>query len=263
LLLAGSKAIRFTWSGATPIFEPRVGENAMQARDIMTSAVISVGPQTSVLQVAAILREQRIGGVPVLARNELVGIVTERDLLHRHELGTEHRSVAPAWWRRVVAPGLEPDRYVKSHGRCAEHVMTPNVVVAEPQTSLRDVLGLFERHRIGRVPVLRDGRLVGIVTSADLVKALARGIWVPAGEEGDSASTDAEIHERLLSELRRQEWWNSGSCGVEVRLGIVRFTGFVENEPQRKATLVAAENTPGVRAVEDERTSLAELPVMF
>jgi CBS domain-containing protein len=233
----------------------------MQARDIMTSAVISVGPQTPVLQVAAILREQRIGGVPVLAGNELVGIVTERDLLHRHELGTEHRSAAPAWWRRVVAPGLDPDWYVKSHGRCAEHVMTRIVVVAEPQTALRDILGLFERHRIGRVPVVREGRLVGIVTSADLVKALARGNWVPAS--GQRAGTDAEIHERLLSELRGQDWWNGGSCGVEVRLGIVRFTGFVENEPQRKASLVAAENIPGVRAIEDERTSLAELPVMF
>jgi osmotically-inducible protein OsmY len=113
------------------------------------------------------------------------------------------------------------------------------------------------------VPVVRDGRVVGIVTSADLVMALARGTWVPSRSHGENARTDAEIHERLLSELRRHDWWNSGSCGVEVRRGIVRFTGFVENEPQRQASLVAAENIAGVRGVEDERTSLAELPVMF
>jgi osmotically-inducible protein OsmY len=108
---------------------------------------------------------------------------------------------------------------------------------------------------------MRNGCLVGILTSADLVKALAQGIWVPASGQG--ATTDEEIRERLVSELRSQDWWNSGTSEVEVRLGIVRFTGFVENEPQRKASIVAAENIPGVRAVEDERTSLAELPAMF
>jgi len=233
----------------------------MQARDIMTSPVISVGPRTHVIHVAALLRERHIGGVPVLAGGRLVGIVTERDLLYRHELGTQHRSDTPAWWRRVLAPGMEPDWYVKSHGSCAEHVMTRMVVVAEPHTELPDVLALFERHRIGRVPVVRDALLVGILTSADLVRALAQGTWVPASRE--AANTDDEIRARLDSELRRQDWWNSGSCAVAVRLGVVRFTGFVENESQRRASLVAAENVPGVRAVEDERASLAELPLMF
>jgi len=233
----------------------------MRASDIMTSPVLSVQPRTPVLEVAALLRERRIGGVPVLAGCELVGIVTERDLLHRHELGTQERGAAPAWWRRVLVPGTQPDWYVKSHGRCAEHVMTRDVVTVDPLTPLPEVLALFERHAIRRVPVLGAGRVVGILASADLVKALAQGIWVPTA--ASAGNTDGDIRERLLSELSEQGWWHGGSCGVEVRLGVVRFTGFVENEPQRQASLVAAENIPGVQGVEDERTSLAEFPVMF
>lgn len=233
----------------------------MKAADIMSSPVIAVGPQTPVLQIAALLREQRIGGVPVLEENELLGIVTEKDLLHRRELGTEHRSQTQAWWRRVVGPDLEPERYVKSHGRCAEHVMTRVVVVAEPDTSLRTVMELFDRNRIGRVPVLAGGRVVGIVTSADLVRALAGGTWVSAAPAG--AGGDDDIRESLLAELSRQQWWNSGCCRVLVAHGVVRFTGFFESEGQRRASRVAAENIPGVRKVEDERRSLDEIPAMF
>jgi CBS domain-containing protein len=260
-LLAGCKLTRFTPPVSQPILNRHTMEQNMNARDIMSSPVISVGPQTPVLQIAALLREQRIGGVPVLDENELVGIVTEKDLLHRREIGTEHRSQTQAWWRRVVGPDLEPERYVKSHGRCAEHVMTRIVVVVEPDTSLRTIMALFDRNRIGRVPVLVNGRIVGIVTSADLVKALAEGIWVSTASRG--TGSDEEIRRRLLSELAGQEWWNGGCCALEVVNGVVRFTGFFEGEAQRRASRVAAENIPGVQRVEDERRSIAELPTMF
>lgn len=235
----------------------------MNARDIMSAPVISVGPQTPVLQVAALLREQRIGGVPVLEGNELVGIVTEKDLLHRQEIGTEERGEAQPWWRRIlVSPTAQPDGYIKSHGRCARHVMTRKVIAVAPETGLREITALFRRHRIGRVPVVRDGHLVGIVACADLVKALAEGRWsdrpAPAPRTADS-----EIRRALLAELDRQEWWNRGLCDVEVRAGVVRFTGFVENDSHREASRVAAENTPGVRRVDDRRRWLAELPTMF
>lgn len=233
----------------------------MKASDVMSSPVISVDPRTPVFQIAALLREQRIGGVPVVDGSELVGIVTEKDLLHRRELGTEHRSQTQAWWRQVVGRRLDPERYVKSHGRCAEHVMTRIVVVVEPDTTLRTVMELFDRNRIGRVPVLVKGRIVGILTSADLVKALAEGIWVPSAPDG--TGSDEEIRRRLLSELGGQQWWNSGCCGVDVANGVVRFTGFVESEAQRRASRVAAENTPGVQHVEDERKSMDELPMML
>jgi CBS domain-containing protein len=261
MLLAAGKSIRFTRRIATPIVNRHCVEKYMNASDIMSSPVISVGPQTPVLEVAALLRERRIGGVPVLDDSELVGIVTEKDLLHRRELGTEHLSQAQAWWRRVVGPDLEPEQYVKSHGRCAEHVMTRVVFVVEPDTTLREIMVLFDRNRIGRVPVLVNGRMVGIVTSADLVKALAGGIWVPNART--VTGSDEEIRTRLMSELGRQPWWNSGACFVVVTHGVVRFTGFFESEAQRRASRVAAENVPGVQYVEDERRSMDELPMMF
>jgi CBS domain-containing protein len=222
---------------------------------------VSVGPRTPVLQVAMLLREHRIGGVPVVAEGKLVGIVSGKDLLHRQELGTEHPGHSHAWWRRVMDAGAEPDQYVKSHGRCAEHVMTSPVIVAQTTTPLHEVMGLFDRHRIGRVPVLDAAGMVGILTGADLVKALTEGCLLrPAGVD---AVTDEAIRGRLLSELEQQDWWSSSSCAVEVEQGVVRFTGFVENDAERRACQVAAENIPGVSAVQDHRMSLSELPVMF
>ncbi len=233
----------------------------MKASDVMSSPVIAVGPQTPVLQVAAILREQRIGGVPVLDEKDLVGIVTLKDLLHRRELGTEHRLDLLPWWRRVVEQRLEPERYVRSHGRCAKHVMTSPVVSVTPDTSLRQIMDLFDGHQIGRVPVLARRRMLGIVTSADLVKALANGNWVRSGPDGDGS--DEAIRACLMSELQRQSWWNGDCCRVSVNNGVVRFTGFFEDDAQRLASRVAAENIPGVRQVEDRRASVSELPGMF
>ena len=233
----------------------------MKAKDIMSSPVTVIRPRTPVLHIAALLREFRIGGVPVVVEEELVGIVTEKDLLHRQELGTEHRSHTQAWWRRMVGPNVEPEQYVKSHGRCAEHVMTRDVIVVQPETSVREVMALFDRHRIGRVPVMADRRIVGILTCADLVKAIAQGAGLRAGNDGDAS--DASIRERLLSELARQEWWNSGCCDVVVERGVVRFRGVAETESQRRASCVAAENIPGVHRVEDERRSLGELQTIF
>jgi CBS domain-containing protein len=233
----------------------------MNASDIMSSPVVAVGPQTPVIEIAALLRERRFGGLPVVVGDQIVGIVTEKDLLHRQELGTERRIHAQAWWRRVVGPSLEPQWYIKSHGRCAMHVMTRDVIVVEPRTPLQEITTLFDRKRIGRVPVVKDGRMVGIVACADLVRALAQGRGVAAPDA--LGTTDAKIRAALEAELAAQDWWNSGICAVQVAAGIVRFTGYFENDWQQQASQVAAENVPGVRHVIDERTSLAELPAML
>ncbi len=233
----------------------------MNASDIMSAPVIAVGPQTPVVQVAALLREQRIGGVPVVAGNQLVGIVTAKDLLHRREIGTEYRGDAQPWWRRIVHSTLPSEVYVKSCGRCARHVMTCEVVVVTPQASLREITTLFERHGIGRVPVVQDHRMVGIVAAADLVKALAEGARESAPRLAGTG--DREIRRALLAELGRQPWWNSGCSQVEVEDGVVRFTGFVENPSRRAATRVPADNLPRGRHVDDQRRWLDELPTMF
>lgn len=234
----------------------------MDASDLMTSPVVCIERHTPVLEVAALLREQRIGGVPVLEEGRLVGIVTEKDLLHRRELGTELRSHRQIWWRRVVSPSQGPQWYIKSHGQRAEHVMTRQIVAVRPATPVREIMRLFDTHRIGRVPVLaHEEKVVGIVTCADLVKALAEGLW--AGGALQAELGDQAIRDRILSELNAQDWWNSGFCAVDVQDGVVRFKGFVETEWERRASCVAAQNVPGVRRVEDERQPTAELPSLL
>lgn len=233
----------------------------MQASDVMSSPVISVGPQTPVMQIAALLRERRIGGVPVVDGDQLVGIVTEKDLLHRHEIGTDHGGNARAWWQRVIRQSLEPDWYVKSHGRRAHHVMTRRLVVVMPTTPLSRIADIFDAHRIGRTPVVTGDRLVGIVTCADLVQALA--CRSAGGDRPGQAMDDAAIRSQLLAELRAQPWWDGSMSAVVVKDGEVVFEGFVEGEVQRRASQVAAENIDGVRSVTDQRRLTSELPAMF
>jgi len=148
----------------------------MRAMDVMTTEVITVDPDVSVQAVAKLLSERGISGVPVIdAADRLVGIVSEGDLLHRVETGTERLPGRPrSWWLDTIALDRELARdYVKSHGRTARDVMTRDVISVIDTTDLAEIAMLLETKRIKRVPVLRDGKLVGIVSRANLMRALA------------------------------------------------------------------------------------------
>jgi CBS domain-containing protein len=216
----------------------------MQAKDVMTTPVVTVTPDTPVAEVARTLLERRISGVPVVdAGGRLVGIVTEGDLLRRPELGTErHRG----WWLRLFGDQLKAaEVYAKSHGTRAEEVMTRNVVSVAEDTSLGDIAQLLESHRIKRVPVLREGQLVGIVSRANLLHALAAGSAKAAPVRVDDRTLRAEIVRRL----DRAEWVTHGPMNVIVTEGVVELWGFVESEAEQNALRVAVENVPGVVAV--------------
>lgn len=216
----------------------------------MSSPAITVGLFTPVAEVAALLRDQHIGGVPVLdGHGKLVGMVTEVDLVHRYEIGTDRHTEPRPWWRRFHSRDLIARRYVKSHGRTARHVMTSPVRCVQQDAPLSDVASLLDVHQISRVPVLAGQEVVGIVTRADLVKALARQ---PApGTAGELE--DEEIRRRLVEELSAQAWWNGNWQNVDVSGGCVIFKGVVESEVHRLASRVAAETLPGVRAIRDDR----------
>src|SRR5262249_17990044 len=148
----------------------------MRAMDVMTTNVITVEPDTSVQQLATLLSERGISGVPVVDKdNRLVGVVTEGDLLHRAETGTERRiQRRRSRWLDTLGTDQEAARdYVKAHGRVVREIMTREVVSAGAPPELADIATLLETKRIKRVPVLRDGKLVGIVSRANLVRALA------------------------------------------------------------------------------------------
>jgi CBS domain-containing protein len=232
----------------------------MRAIDVMTTQVVTVGPETSVQELATVLSERAISGVPVVdAENRLVGVVTEGDLLHRFETGTEHRTQhRRSRWLESLATDRELAReYVKSHGRSVKDIMTHDVAWVSETTELGDVADLLETKRIKRVPVLRDGKLVGIVSRANLVRALAATSREPASDADD----DRSIRAKLLAELSRQEWANVWAADIIVRDKIVHLW-FSSDQPgeERHAVRVAAENIAGVRQVEEHVVPAPAVP---
>jgi len=230
----------------------------MRAIDVMTTVVITVDPDTSVQAVAKLLSERGISGVPVVdAADRLVGIVSEGDLLHRVETGTERvAGRRRSWWLDTIASDQELARdYIKSHGRTAKDVMTREVISVTETTDLADVAMLLDTKRIKRVPVLRDGKLVGIVSRANLVRALAASKTDPAAEP---ATDDRTIRAMLLAELMGQEWFKTQdwfkiwAADVIVRDRVVHFwLAANQSEEERRALRVAAQNVAGVRRVEE------------
>lgn len=226
----------------------------MQVSDVMTVDVVSVSLDTPVDAIARLMVERRISGVPVVDRqSRVLGMVSEGDLIRRSETDTARRR---SWWLQLLSPSAElASEYVKTHGRRAEHVMTRKVVTVAETAPLREVADLLERHGIKRMPVLRDGRLVGIISRANLLQALAS-----AGASTAAARGDEAIRELLLAELRRQKWAPALPGNVIVTDGIVHLWGNVLSEEERTARRVAAENIDGVRGVEDHMTLAPVIP---
>jgi len=236
--------------------------------DVMTTNVVTVGPETPVQEVAKILSERSISGVPVVdAANRLVGIVSEGDLLHRVETGTERRpdrrtGRRRSWWLDTIGADEELARdYVKSHGRTARDVMTSEVTFVSDTTELGEIANILESKRIKRVPVVRDGRLVGIVSRANLVRALAA-----AGPRlsDEIATDDRTIRQKLLTELQGQDWVHTWAADIIVRDGVVHlWVTDDRSEQERHALRVAAENIPGVRGVEEHLVPAPMIPPAF
>jgi len=223
----------------------------MVARDVMTRRVVTVAPETSVPEVARLLLEKRISAVPVVdGEGRIVGIVSEGDLMTRPESGTTRRR---SWWLSLLSGEEDAATYVKTHGSRAADVMTRDVVTVAEDTPLGDVARILEERRIKRVPVVRRGKLVGIVSRADLLQGLASAKARPRKAGG----SDRVIREKLLKALGRESWAPLGQINVTVSGGVVHLWGLADSAEQRRALRVAAESIAGVRAVEDH---LGEVP---
>jgi len=217
----------------------------MKAHDVMVSPVVTVKPSATVKDVAKLFLERRISAVPVVTgQGKLVGIVSEGDLVHRAEIGTEQRR---SWWLLLLAEDQElAADYIKAHGRKIEDVMVRNVITATPDTPLDEVARLLEQHGIKRVPIVRDGQLVGIVSRANLVQAVTS-----CGSKLEIPVSDGSIRDKLLLHLNAQRWAHTELLNATVNDGIVDLWGVTGSETERKAIRVAAETTTGVRAVKD------------
>jgi CBS domain-containing protein len=239
--------------GASPKARPmarRFGQGAtgMRTRDVMTTDFRTVRPEDTIDAAIAIMAERRVSGVPVVSEDErLVGILTEGDLLRRVETGTgEH--LRPMFLDLLTGTGREAADYVHTHSRRVGDLMTAHVLTVTEEDPLRAVVRLMERRRIRRVPVLRDGRLVGIVSRSDLIGALGRKLAAiqPTG------GSDPEIAAEVLADLHDSHWLGNSSVGIRVEGGVATLEGVINDERTRDAIRVAAENVPGVTAVRDK-----------
>jgi CBS domain-containing protein len=215
----------------------------MKAHDVMTWGTITVEPEASVTRAVRLMLQNKISGLPVVdAKGQLVGMVTEGDFLRRGELGTQRQR--PRWLEFLLGPGRLAAEYVQASGQKVEEIMTPAPRTITPETPLEEVVGLMERHRIKRLPVVQDGKLVGIVSRANLLHALAS-----VAREVKPAAGDATIRERIMAECAKQTW--APHVNVVVRDGVVGLWGVITDERERRAFIVVAENVPGVKAVHD------------
>lgn len=221
----------------------------MRARDVMATEVASVAPHIAVVDAARFLLERHISGAPVVDDDgRLVGIVSEGDLMRRAETGTDRR---PSWWLALLTSAEDAAReYLKTHGRRVADVMTADVITVDEDTPLADVAAILERRRIKRVPVVRDHRVIGIVSRADLLRALAATKTLPPEPSLD----DRAIRERLLAHLDEANLAHGFYANVVVSNGVVHLWGLVETEDERRAMEAAAHSIPGVRSVENNVT---------
>ncbi len=224
----------------------------MRAVDVMTPHVICVGPQASAKSIAKLMADRGISGVPVIdSTKRVIGMISEGDLLRRIETGTEPDH---AWWLAMKASTETMTReYVQSHARRAKDIMTRDVVTISPNTELSEVATLLETKHIKRVPVVKNDKLIGIVSRANLIRAFGS-----APARVARKTTDQKITGRLLGEIQRQRWANDASVSVIVKDGVVHLWGACTSQNQRRALLVAAETVPGVKHVIDHITPPVE-----
>jgi CBS domain-containing protein len=216
----------------------------MQVKDVMTREVISVQASDPVLKAARLMLQNRISGLPVVDKQgALVGVLTEGDFLRRSELGTQRRR--PKWLEFIVGPGRLADEYVHTSGRKVEEIMTPDPYTVSEDEALEKVVELMERRHVKRLPVMRGGRMVGIVSRANLMHALAS----LARDVQPATADDAAIRDRVQMTLAGQRW--APHVNVVVKNGVVELWGVITDERERQGVIVAAENTAGVKEVHD------------
>jgi len=218
----------------------------MQAEAIMSKPVVSVDPSASIAEAAGLMLFKKISGFPVIRGDgTLVGMVSESDFLRRGELGTQRKR--SRWLEFLVSPGKAADEYVHANGRRIEEVMSQEVVTAPPTASLAEAVDLMTRQHIKRIPVVDDGKVVGIITRSDLLRVLLSVL----PDAAPAAIDDELIRQNITTELAAQKWAGKDLINVTVNNGVVKLSGAILDERERQAAIVAAENVAGVKAVED------------
>lgn len=221
----------------------------MKAHEIMTAKVTVIGPDASVQRAARVMAGQRIGGLPVVTRDHrVIGIISETDLVHRVELGTDGAAGRLSGY--FEDPEAAAKMFAKAHGSKVHEVMSRPVISVQEDADLVEVADAFDRYGIKRVPVTNNGKLVGMITRSDLVRALSRHSGAGAGAAPLQSS--GAIHKAIMAKLREQSWLDASYLNFSVTGGRVRLAGFIPSEEQRGALRVMVEEVAGVSGVDDE-----------
>lgn len=218
----------------------------MRVADVLTWGVVSVLPDDPVDRAISLMLGHRVSGLPVIdANGRLVGILTEGDLLRRVEIGTHVER--PRWLAFLTSPGQLAEEFTHSHGRKVSELMTERVVTVSCDEPLSEAVDLMTRFKINRVPVLEDGRVVGIVSRADVIRAFGRSM--PSRDE--TRRSDDELAEAVMKEANSLPFPTS-AIEITVKDAVVRLDGAIMDDRERNALRVAVENVPGVRGIKDD-----------
>ncbi len=217
----------------------------MKVAELMNRNTLSVLPASLVADAARIMVAHRISGLPVLdEQGKLVGIVTEGDLLRRAEIGTD--GARAGWLKSLLMPSSVAADYVQTHARHVSGVMTHNPVFVTPDTGIDEAAQLMFRKHIKRLPVLDNGKLLGIISRSDLMRILARKLINTPAE-----SSDESIANYIKAEISHANWAPKSGLRVVVKGHVVELNGTVFSDEERQAVICIAENAPGVKEVKD------------
>jgi len=223
----------------------------MRAKQVMSTRVHTIAADASVYDAAQVLLNAGVSAVPVVdADGRMIGIVSEADLMYRTEIGTVP---GKSWLQRLLADNVMLARdYIRSHSHRVADVMTKNVVTAGEETSLSDIAALMQRHRVKRVPILRDDKIVGIVSRANLLQGLLAREPLPS----EDVAADEKLRNSVMTELAHQGWTSTRTTNVVAENGTVHLWGYVDNDAVKDAYRIAAENVRGVKRVENHMNIL-------
>ena len=217
----------------------------MRAHQIMTRPVVTVTPETTIVDAANLMLQRHVSGLPVVdGGGKLVGVVSEGDFIRRSEIGTGRRR--GRWLRFILGPGKSASDFVHEHGHKVGEVMTKSPLTITEDTALAEIVALMEKNNVKRLPVVRGDKVVGIVSRANLLQAVAS----LARQVPDPTADDDHIRNRVIDALEKNDWCPFG-LSVIVRDGIVHLSGVITEERARQAAVVAAENVQGVKKVHD------------
>jgi len=218
----------------------------MIVADVMTRNCITIAPDATVEDAVNLMLSRQISGLFVVDKaGDLAGVITEGDLLRRDELGTQRNH--PWWLRLFVSPARQAADFTRANGRHVRDVMTVDVLSIPRDAPLEDVVETMEKNRIKRLPVTAGGKIVGVVSRSDLLRALIGRV----GNVEPLATDDRTIRTAILNALEAQPWAPTTTLNVTVAGQVVDLWGTITNDEERHAIRVIAENTQGVTTVND------------